>query len=229
LGDIQAAIMDQDYVTAQRLAQEFIAGQPEKKQLLEAQYYLGLSQLNQENCAGAREAFQQVLDAKPGSTIRDRAILGIIDCQMLSGSFEDALHRSQKLLQESPQSEFLSLIYFKIARAQYKLTRWDDATETLTTLLERFPDSPEAHLAKQLMSEKHYFAVQVGSFMDQDLAERMAQDLRDKDKYAYIVETVDKSGQKFYRVRIGQFSRLDQALSMAKKISQLGYPTLIYP
>ena len=116
-----------------------------------------------------------------------------------------------------------------MGRSYFKLTRWEDATNTLKILLDRFPDSPEAHLARQLMAEKHYFAVQIGSFHDQSLAERLVQDMRQKDRYAYIVETTDKTGEKFYRVRVGQFSRLDEALALAKRLSQLGYPTLIYP
>ena len=229
LTDVQTAIIEQDYEKAQDLAETFIGKNPEKNQLIEAQYYLGISKLNQEKYADAREAFDQVLAGQPSRSFRERAELGKIDSYMLEGKYEEALSRAQKMLRESPQSEFLSLIYFKIARAHFRLAHWDTAAEMLKMVSDRFPDSPEAHLAKQLMEEKHYFAVQVGAFMDQGLAERMVQDLRVKEKYAYIVETVDKTGQKFYRVRIGQFSRLNEALAMARKISQLGYPTLIYP
>jgi len=229
LDDVQTAVIEQDYEKAQRLAENFLAGNPEKSQWFEAEYYLGLSKLYLQKYAEARAAFEKILAAGPSRGFADRAGLGIIDSYMLDGDFENALKLSQKLLADSPRSEFLSLIYFKIGRAHFKLAHWEEATKFLEIVIDRFADSPEAHLARQLLEEKHYFAVQIGSFRDQGLAERLVADMRAEDKYAYIVETVDKGGQKFFRVRVGQFSRLDQALAMARKLSQLGYPTLIYP
>lgn len=229
LAEIQTAILQQDYAKAQQLAEALIAGQPPKPELQEAQYYLGLSQLNSGEPLAAQKLFEQILSSQPDRSLQDRCELGIIDAFLLEGEFDSALEGAQRLLKESPQSQYLSLIYFKIGRAHFKMAHWEDATQNLQFLLDRFPASPEAHLARQLMAEKHYFAVQVGSFHDQGLAERLAQDMRRKFPYSYIVETTDKNGEKFYRVRVGQFSRLDEALALAKRLSQLGYPTLIYP
>lgn len=229
LFEIQTAVIEQDYARAATLAQQMIDSNPSSPQRLEAEYFLGLSRINQGDAAAAKEIFEGILKQNPPENLRERATLGVIDSLMLEGSYETALQMAQKLLQTSPKSEYLSLIYYKIARAHFKLTHWEEATRTLKYLIEHFPESPENHLSRQLLSEKHYFAVQVGSFRDRDLAERMVVDLRTKYPYAYIVETVDKAGQKFYRVRIGQFSLLEEALSMARRLSELGYPTLIYP
>jgi cell division septation protein DedD len=92
-----------------------------------------------------------------------------------------------------------------------------------------FPDSLEAYTAKQLLEEKQFFTVQVGAFLDRDRALSLVDDLRLKGQYGYIVETQDKKGNTFYRVRIGEVASLDAAKKLKEKLSTLGYPALIYP
>ncbi len=57
----------------------------------------------------------------------------------------------------------------------------------------------------------------------------MTSELQQKGEYAYIVETVDPQGRKFYRVRVGQLVLLDEAQKLKSKLSKAGYPTEIYP
>ena len=134
-----------------------------------------------------------------------------------------------ELLKSAQDSEFASLVYLKAARVNLRLTHWDKAYKYLKKIISDFPDSLEAHTAQQLLDEEQYFAVQVGSFIEQARAEQLMNELQSKREYAYIVETKDREDRKFYRVRVGQLSALNQAQQLKIKLAKEGYPAQIYP
>ena len=103
------------------------------------------------------------------------------------------------------------------------------AKEYLNKVINEFPQSPEAPIAKQLLEEKQYFSVQVGAFLDKGRAITLVHDLKVSGQDAYIVEIMATDGEKFYRVRVGQMSSLKDAEDLEKRLSKLGFPTLIYP
>lgn len=231
LTEIETAIIQQDFATAKQLANDYLATQPHPADVTtqKVQYYLALSELNLEEFVLARETFEQIIAHQPDEKLRAKASLGIVDSFYMMGEYKEALNRAEKFLKENRDPEFTGLTYLKIARANLKLTNWGQAKDYLSKILESFPNSVEAHLAKQLLGEKQFFSVQVGSFLDRQRSEKLAGELKSKGEYAYIIETLDFSGQKFYRVRVGQFANLDKAFQMQTKLAQQGYPTRIYP
>ncbi len=229
LPDIEAAVMDKDYAQARDLAFRAIKDSPNPTQRTEARYYYGLAQLRLGQYTDARSAFQSVMNAHPSGDIYDKAALGHIEGFYVEGFYTDALEAANQLLNKSPHSSFLSLIYFKIAGSDLKLMRWEDANKYLNRIISEFPQSPEAPVARQLLEEKQYFAVQVGSFLDKGRALALIDDLKGSGQYAYVVETTASDGKKYYRVRVGQMSSLESAEDLKKQLDQKGYPTLIYP
>ena len=229
LPDIEAAVMNKDYAQARELASKVIKDSNNPAQRNEARYYYGLAQLRLGQYDEARSAFQEVMDSHPSQDTYDKAALSLIEGFYMAGFYTDALDVANKLLKKSPHSAFLSLIYLKIAGAELKLMRWEDAGGFLNKIISEFPASPEAPIAKQLLEEKQYFAVQVGSFLDKARAIALIDDLKGSGQYSYVVETVGPDGQKYYRVRVGQMSSLADAEDLKKRLDKLGYPTLIYP
>jgi len=227
--DIETAIMNKDYAQARELASSIIKDSNNPAQKTEAQYYYGLAQLRLGQYDDARAAFQAVMDAHPSQDVYDKAALSLIEGFYMAGFYTDALDAGNQLIKKSPQSSFLSLIYLKIAGADLKLMRWEDANKYLNKIVSEFSQSPEAPIAKQLLDEKQYFAVQVGSFLDKGRALTLIDDLKGSEQYAYVVETTAPDGQKYYRVRVGQMSSLSDAEELKKRLDKLGYPTLIYP
>ncbi|MDE2027933.1 MAG: SPOR domain-containing protein [Candidatus Omnitrophica bacterium] len=227
--DIQAAIMNKDYAGAREQSVQIMKDSNDPAQRLEAQYYYGLAQLRLGQYADARSAFQSVMNAHPAQDSYDRAALSLTEGFYMAGLYSDALQTATELLRKSPNSSFLSLIYFKIAGADLKLMRWEDANTYLNKIVTDFPKSPEAPIARQLLNEKQYFAVQVGSFLDKGRALTLIDDLKGNGQYAYVVETTASDGQTYYRVRVGQMSSLNDAEDLKKRLEKLGYPTLIYP
>ena len=189
LPDIEAAVMNKDYAQARELASQIIKDSNDPTERTEAQYYYGLAQLRLGQYADARSAFQNVMDTHPSQDIYDKAALSLTEGFYMDGFYTDALDTANQLLKKSPYSSFLSLIYFKIAGADLKLMRWEDANKFLNKIISEFPQSPEAPIAKQLLEEKQYFAVQVGSFLDKGRALTLIDDLKGSGQYAYVVET----------------------------------------
>jgi len=229
LPDIEAAVMNKDYAHARELASQVIKDSNNPADRTEAQYYFGLAQLRLGQYDEARDAFHAVMESNPSQDTYDKAALSLIEGFYMSGFYTDALDSANQLLKKSPHSAFLSLIYLKIAGADLKLMRWEDANKFLTKIVSDFPQSPEAPIAKQLLEEKQYFAVQVGSFLDKSRALELIEDLKGSGQYSYVVETTAPDGEVFYRVRVGQMSSLKDAEELKNRLDKLGYPTLIYP
>jgi len=226
---IERAIMEEDFKTSEKLARDFIAAHKTGSEGQAARYYLGMSLLSQGRYDEAREAFGQIRQGEADTAFWEKSQIGVVDSFILAGEYEQALSRARQLLKQQPGLRFKSPIYLKIGRCYLKLARWGEARKYLNMIVKDFPDSLEAHLARQLLGEEQFFAVQIGSFLDRRRAENLMLQMTRQGEYAYIMETVDKTGQKFYRVRVGRFSQLMEAQDLEKRLSQLGFPTLIYP
>ena len=70
------------------------------------------------------------------------------------------------------------------------------------------------------------FTLQVGSFVDETNARRLAEQLR-KNFENVFVTTLETPTQKYHRVRVGQFDTKESASVMAEKLSQMGFKVLV--
>ncbi len=227
--DVQTAVIQEDYKTALVLAEESVATETDSAKKKEIRYYLALSHLRLNHFAEASLMFENLTKERLDSKLKDKVYLGLFDSYYLAENYNQAYAVAQKHFKRNSKSEFLSLFYLKYARASLKLAKWDEAREYLRKIIEQFPASLEAQTAKQLLEEKQYFAVQVGAFMDQNRSQQMADELKKKGEYAYIVETSDSQNRQFFRVRVGQLASLDEAQELQARLAKLGFPTQIYP
>ncbi len=229
LTDVEAAFLTRDYTQAKKLAEDVLAAQPKNSEAQKAQYYIGLSQLRQAQYQEALESFNKIRNEKLGSQLRERLYLGLFDAYYLLEEYQEADAALQELLKEGAKPEAVSLVYFKLAKVNMKLAHWSQAMGYLEKIVRSFPNSLEVPAAKQLLEEKHYFAVQVGAFMERRLAEALVDELKQKEEYAYIIESLDSQNRKFYRVRVGQLAMLKEAQTLKVRLAKFGYPAQIYP
>lgn len=229
LEEIKTAVLQEDFPKVKALSQEALNTKALGAEEDEVRYYLALGQLYAGEDNTARGNFQRVVDSTKNMDLYDQAYIGVISSYYLEGHYREALKHAHQLLAQRPTSNYLSLIYLKIARVNLKLCNWDPARRFLKKVMNDFPDSLEAYTAKQLLEEKQFFTVQVGAFLSRERALSLVGELRLKGQYGYIVETEDKKGSKFYRVRVGEVASLDAANKLKEKIATLGYPALIYP
>jgi rare lipoprotein A len=70
------------------------------------------------------------------------------------------------------------------------------------------------------------FTLQVGSFIDENNAQKLAEQLRKSFENVYVT-TVETMTQKYHRVRVGQFETKESALSVAERLSRMGFKVLV--
>jgi len=70
------------------------------------------------------------------------------------------------------------------------------------------------------------FTLQVGSFVDEINAQRLAEQLR-KNFDNVSVTTLETQTQKYHRVRVGQFDTREAALVIAEKLAQMGFNVMV--
>ncbi len=229
LADLETAVVKKEYSRAKKMAQDVLSREKVSAKRFEAKYYLGLVHLALGENKNALNVFKALSSEKLSQPLKDKVQLALFDSYYVLEQYKEALKSVKKLGRKRRKSEFLSLIYLKVARANLKLARWDDAQLYLNKIVNELPNSFEAHIAQQLLGEKHFYAVQVGAFLEQKRAEQLSRELKQQDEYAYIVETVDRQQRKFYRVRVGQMTELSEAKLLKTRFSKLGYPAQIYP
>jgi tetratricopeptide (TPR) repeat protein len=231
LDQIETAMLQKNFHQVETLASELSSSErADSAEKLKALYYLALSDLHFGRYSEAQAMFLHLIEDEGLDPVwRDRAYLGLYNAFFLNYEYDQALSVLETLLEVSPQSELLSMVHLKIARAHFKLTNWSKAREHLQIVMKDFPRSLEVHGARQFLNEKQYFAVQVGSFQSKERAAFLVMELSQKGEYAYIVETSDPRGQIFYRVRVGQLAKLREAEQLRVKLSEQGYPALVYP
>jgi rare lipoprotein A len=77
-----------------------------------------------------------------------------------------------------------------------------------------------------LIEQIQRFTLQVGSFVDENNARKLADELRKSFENVYVT-TVETLTQKYHRVRVGQFENRESALNIAEKLSQMGFKVLV--
>jgi TolA-binding protein len=229
LTDVQALFMDKEYAKAKDAAVRLAAQTKNSQERSEAFYYAGVSELWLGQYASARDSLKQVIKAKPSSDVADRASLALMDTYYMEGDYKKSLETADDFLKDNSTSEFLSAVYLKVARCHFKLANWKRGREYLQKVVQKYPNSLERFYVDQLLQESQFFAVQVGSFTDRYSAEKLTGELNSKGEYAYIVEAVSQAGKKIYRVRVGKLQQFNEAQKLETRLSQLGYPTKIYP
>lgn len=70
------------------------------------------------------------------------------------------------------------------------------------------------------------FTLQVGSFIDEVNAQKLAEQLRKSFDHVHVT-TMETLTQKYHRVRVGQFETREEALDTAEKLSQMGFKVLV--
>jgi len=70
------------------------------------------------------------------------------------------------------------------------------------------------------------FTIQIGSFVDESNAQRLAEQLR-KNFDNVSVTALETQTQKYHRVRVGQFDTRESALVVAEKLARMGFNVMV--
>ncbi|MBF0478362.1 MAG: SPOR domain-containing protein [Candidatus Omnitrophica bacterium] len=230
LSDIEMAVLAKDWKRVVQLTDNVRSCPTDASRQARLLYWQALSAMENRSFTKARSIIDEnIKNQKVDQRWRERFYLLRIDAYYLDEKYDQALVSAQDFLKVNPKSDFLSLGYLKLARAHLKLAHWVEARQYLNKTISEFPGSMDSQTARQLLEEKDYFSVQIGSFGERDKASQLVSAMKEEGEYAYIIEKADKIGKKLYRVRVGRLGSIIEAQALKDKLSKKGYPTNIFP
>lgn len=100
------------------------------------------------------------------------------------------------------------------------------AAAQMLGMLEKGTTYVKVEVIGPLIEQVQRFTIQVGSFIDENNAQKLADQLRKSFENVYVT-TLETLTQKYHRVRVGQFETREAALAMAEKLSQMGLRVLV--
>ena len=195
----------------------------------ELNYILGLSYLKENNLTQAREAFNRILK-NPSPKFRAQAEMGLADTYLIAGDYQEAEDIYNKLINDEPNTGLKAPILYRLSQASFKKGDHRLANEYLLKLKKDFPLSPELKLTSGIphieapKNDAEPYSVQVGFFSNTANADNLKDKLRALGFSAYVEESTGG-----YRVRVGRFKALDEAVEMESELSKKGLPTKLFP
>jgi len=192
-------------------------------------YYVGLSQMENNDLATARKTFILLKEKDRSKNYQDSADVRIADTYFLEKNYYEALRLYEPLPKKYPRSEFVPYIYYRLVLAAQKIGEFDQAKHYYQVLMKNYPDSFEAIRLSAVLDpmDLEGFSVQVGSYSDRQKANSVQQALNGRG-YDVSVRPSRKENVTFYRVRIQCRSR-SEAEGIASRLRLEGHSTKVYP
>ena len=124
---------------------------PDPQQL----YDQAMQDLTQGRYALALQNFRDYLLSVPAGDLSDNAQYGIGECFFAQARFDSAATEYAKVEAVSPQGDEVPAALYKLALSQAKLGQEAQSKKTLESLVQRFPLSGEAQLARERLGSSH--------------------------------------------------------------------------
>ncbi len=188
----------------------------------EGRYLMGLSFLKLGRQKQAQENFEFVLRNYPGTGLKQELLLGLADSYFLQGNFGKAEEYYKKLIKNFSPTDYASIAYLNLGRAQRRLGKWKQSKEAFYKVTYDYPLSLEAGEAKRYLAKNCYFSVQAGAFAKRENALNLLELLRSKGYQARLDKQYDKDSI-FYKVKIGRFDKKQQADKESARLKADGF------
>ena len=199
----------------------------QNKETDKAYYLLGLNYLKLNDPEKAREKLNTLIDNYGSSPYLNSARLSYADSYFMEQDYLKAKTHYENISRNNLAQA--ASAYLGLARCALKTGDWQKAKDYAQAIQDKFPQSLEARLAKDLFSAgDFFFSVQVGSFANQKNAQQLTQKLINSQFEAYI-DQLNSGKTLLYRVRVGKLDSRAEAEKLKNTLEQKGYPARIYP
>jgi tol-pal system protein YbgF len=101
----------------------------------------------------AREAFRVYLKHFADTEVSDNAQYWIGECLYATGDFHSAIAEFQRVVDRYPKGDKVPAALFKIGVSNARLRQNDEAKRYFRSVVQKYPKSPEASLAKERLSQ----------------------------------------------------------------------------
>lgn len=101
----------------------------------------------------AREAFRLYLKHYPDTEVSDNAQYWIGECLYATGDFQGAITEFKRVAEVYPKGDKVPAALFKAGVSQARLKQNEEAKKSFRLVIQRYPKSPEAALAKERLAQ----------------------------------------------------------------------------
>ncbi len=190
-------------------------------------YFCGLAYLKKKNYEQARFYLDQASRHSSDKKLQEKSRISLADTFLLEQKFQEASVLYESLLRENTANGLKPLLLLRAAQCDIKQGKWKEGDRFLDELNRNYPNSLEMQIAESLQSIE-YFCVQVGSFSNEENANKFANILKSKGFDTYVIGVnIDKGT--IYRVRVGKCESRQEAEELRENLDKFGYKTRIYP
>lgn len=190
-------------------------------------YFLGLVYLKMGDYKVSRKYLRMMLNRFPKTSLYQQGLIKLIDTYFLEGNYRKAKALYKDVLRKYSSFNYLPHIYLRLAQIAAKEGDWPNKQKYLEIIEEKYPSSVEKKLARILKTYPDYFTVQIGAFSNKSNALSLKEQLQ-LNYPVYIVKEKTKD-LTLYKVRVGKFSKRNEAKRISLKLLKEGYPARIYP
>lgn len=227
-GDLDAAYLRGEYAQVQQVGQRALNDPARANERDRVWYLVGMAALQQRQEDQAQEAFQRVLNDFPQSRWRVEAEVALGDAQWMAGDVATAMRTYQSAVAHAEPAGSVRA-YFQLGQAARAAGQWEMARTALQTVETRWPSSFEAADARQTLKNSDFsFSIQVGAFGVRENAVRLQKELARRG-YTTILDRNLADGRVVYRVKTGRFSTREEAVQMAARLKDDGFPGKVVP
>ncbi|RME72089.1 MAG: hypothetical protein D6776_09365, partial [Planctomycetota bacterium] len=168
-------------------------------------YWEGLILLEKGEVEPARTALGLARAAADSPRLRADVAIALGDSALALDRFDEAIARYQEALDLHAPGARNAYALFRLGQARQRSGDWGAGRSHLELVLERYPDSPVARLARErLRFPVHGFHVAVASFDDPDRAAELERELERRGYPARRVH--DANGSTPWRVWVGPYA-----------------------
>jgi tetratricopeptide (TPR) repeat protein len=205
----------------------YLRSDPLSKHRGEVYYYRGQCQAHLGYRGEALDDFERAIGAKAGQPIDSFARVAIGNIYYEQGNDAKAIEAYAEALRDPPKELPLDTVLLRVGVSLQRLGRWATADKYLAHLIDHHPDSPAAAEARRRL-HADAFTVQVGAFASMMTAQNEAARVRGAGFVPCIVRTT-RGSQTLNAVHVGRARTYAEAATLARRLSQAGFQTVIVP
>ena len=101
----------------------------------------------------ARDAFREYLRHYPDTEVSDNAQYWIGECLYATGDFQGAIVEFKRVVDNYPKGDKVPAALFKTGVSQARLKQDEEAKKSFRLVIQKYPKSPEASLAKERLGQ----------------------------------------------------------------------------
>ena len=217
----QSQVASGDIAGAAAGLERYVSAHPGSEYVTDAWLLLGDCRMRLKDYVGAQIAYQNAQVNARTPTISAKARAGLGTAMMQQKRWAEAARAYESALAVSEADVNAPAIMLYMGEAHIRSGNWTMGRDRLTKLTRKYPNSPEAPAARDIVAEpSNTFSVHMGAFTTLEEAETMRRTLDQKQLHgARILHQPWADAP--YSVRIGHFVSYDAAVREAARLKSI--------